>query len=112
MFDEDRSGELSQGALLLTFSLTFLALLLVCLSFFSQRLGSSGEIIKLLLRLSVVGNQEDAIKVMRAMDENNDGSIDLREFLDGMDDIAVEGKFIHVSSQQNLSLLVIRRHAL
>ena len=68
MFDEDRSGELSQG-----------------------------EIIKLLLRLSVVGNQEDAIKVMRAMDVNNDGSIDLREFLDGMEEIAVEGKFIHAS---------------
>jgi predicted PurR-regulated permease PerM len=66
MFDEDRSGELSQG-----------------------------EIIKLLLRLSVVGNQEDAIKVMREMDENNDGSIDLREFLDGMDDIAAVGKYIH-----------------
>lgn len=68
MFDEDHSGELSQG-----------------------------EIIKLLLRLSVVGNQEDAIKVMREMDVNNDGSIDLREFLDGMDDIAVQGKHIHAS---------------
>ena len=66
MFDEDDSGELSQG-----------------------------EIIKLLLRLSVVGNQADAIKVMQEIDVNNDGSIDLREFLDGMDKIADEGHYIH-----------------
>jgi hypothetical protein len=52
MFDDDRSGDLSQG-----------------------------EIIKLLQRLGVVGNKDDAIKMMRQMDQNNDGSVDINEFV-------------------------------
>ena len=61
MFDDDRSGDLSQG-----------------------------EIIKLLQRLSLVGNKEDAIAMMRRMDENNDGSIDIDEFLNFVDTALLE----------------------
>ena len=56
MFDDDRSGDLSQG-----------------------------EIIKLLQRLNVVGNKDEAILMMRRMDVNNDGSVDVNEFIDFFD---------------------------
>jgi hypothetical protein len=56
LFDIDRSGDLSQG-----------------------------EIIKLCMRLNLVGNKEDGIEMMRKMDVNNDGSVDIIEFLDFVD---------------------------
>ena len=52
---------------------------------YAARCTVQGEVIKLLERLGIVGNRHDAIRMMRRMDRNNDGSIDINEYMEYMD---------------------------
>ena len=52
---------------------------------------SQTEIINLLTRLSICSDKLDAIELMQVMDVNNDGSIDLDEFLNAMDLVVRDG---------------------
>eukprot|EP01052_Picozoa_sp_SAG31_P042900 SAG31_NODE_6967_length_1832_cov_1.098096_1_plen_352_part_10 len=52
---------------------------------------SQTEIINLLMRLGICHDKLDAIELMETMDKDNDGRVDLGEFLGGMDRIVRDG---------------------
>jgi predicted PurR-regulated permease PerM len=52
---------------------------------------AQSEIINLMIRLNVVSDKLKAIELMERMDENNDGSVDMDEFLDAMDQVVEWG---------------------